>query len=389
MINYEYPPLGGGGGVINKLLAEELGTSNSITLITSKFANQKPYERCNNVEIFRVQVCFRNNKNAATLLSMLSFFPTSFLVGRRLLQTRHFDVIHSLFVIPSSPSGFLLAKKFRLPHVLSLLGGDIYDPSKRLSPHCTPLLHAAVEKIVNGSDVVVGMSSDIIGRAKMYYDITRDITLIPHSIERPAFTPQTRDHLGYASDDILLVTVGRLIPRKAVQDLLVVVRELHNPKVKLLIIGDGPERSRLETDAKAWRISEQVDFLGNVSDETKFQILNISDIFVSSTQHEGFGLVFLEAMSVGLPIVTYNNGGHNDFLINNKTGFLVNINDIYLFTSLLRSIYEDKHLKKEISLFNKIRIENYYIERCAKKYQVLYNKIVQGSLRYHDVTLVA
>jgi glycosyltransferase involved in cell wall biosynthesis len=388
MINYEYPPLGGGGGVINKLVAEELTKRNSITLITSKFADQKPHEVCNGVEIFRVPVLCRHNQNAATILSMLSFLPTSFWTGRRLLQTRRFDLVHSLFAVPSAPSGFLLAKTFRLPHVLSLLGGDIYDPSKRLSPHCTPLLHATVQKMVNGSDAVTGMSADIIERAQAYYNITRDITLIPHSITRPAFTPKTRVELGYAPEEILLVTVGRLVPRKAVQDLLAVLCNVHNTQVKLLVIGDGPERPTLEAIAQAMHVAEQVDFLGNVSDETKYQVLNIADIYVSTTQHEGFGLVFLEAMATGLPIISYNNGGHIDFLNDYKTGFMVNLNDKEEFNKRAKELCEDTNLRHRMGNFNKERVKDFYIEKCAEKYEDLYEKALEGS-SHQPVVLVS
>src|SRR5688500_16440383 len=112
MLNYEYPPLGGGGGVFNQQLAEELSQQNQITLITSRFGAQPSYEIQRGVEIFRVPVLLRRNPNSATLLSMFSFFPTSLRTGYRLLHTRPFDLIHSMFAIPSAPSGFLLAKRF-------------------------------------------------------------------------------------------------------------------------------------------------------------------------------------------------------------------------------------------------------------------------------------
>ncbi len=387
MINYEYPPIGGGGGVINKILAEELSDRNHITIITSKFANQRAYEICDNIEIFRVPVIFRNNQNAATILSMLSFFPTSLWRGNRLLKTRRFDIIHSWFAIPSAPSGYFLARKFRLPHVLSLLGGDIYDPSKRLSPHRTPLLHGTVKKMVQGSDVVIGMSSDIITRAHRHFRITRDITLIPHSITRPVFTPRTRAELGYAPEDILLVTVGRLVPRKAVQDLMVVVRALRNPNVKLLIVGDGPERPALEAKAVALQVAEQVHFLGNVSEDLKYQLLNVSDVYVSTTQHEGFGLVFLEAMATGLPVVSYDNGGQVDFLINGKTGFLVALNDLDSFIKNTEILCNNKEKRNKVGDFNIEYIEQYFVENCANKYQEIYENITQN-VPYREEVLI-
>jgi glycosyltransferase involved in cell wall biosynthesis len=376
MINYEYPPLGGGGGVVNKYLAEELSKNNRITLITSWFADLKPYETCNRVEIFRVPVWFRTDQNAASLLSMLSFFPSSFRQGYRLLKTRHFDLIHSMFAIPSAPSGYLLANQFCLPHVLSILGGDIYDPSKRLSPHGTPLLHALVKKILTDADRVIGMSSDIITKAMTYYDVPRAIDRIPHSISCPIFSPKTRGDFGFDSNDVLLVTVGRLVPRKAVHELIYVLQHVQQANVKLLIVGDGPEKSKLEQLAAASYVSERVYFLGNVNDETKFQLLSIADIYVSTTQHEGFGLVFLEAMTVGLSVISYDNGGQVDFLSDNKTGFLVRLGDRETFIQRTKLLSENEALRCRMGQFNQQYVKEFYIENCAKQYQALYEAVV-------------
>ena len=378
MLNYEYPPLGGGGGVFNQQLAEELSRKHQITLITSRFGNQPSYEICRGVEIFRVPVLLRHNPNAATLLSMFSFFPTSLRTGARLLHTRPFDLVHSMFAIPSAPSGYLLAKRHRLPHVLSILGGDIYDPSKWLSPHRAPLLHATVKKLLADSDRVVGMSSDIVARAVAHYGISRPIEVIPHGIQRPVFAPKTRADLGHPADAIVLTTVGRLIPRKAVHELLGIVRDVAHPKVHLVIIGDGPERPKLEALAKSWQVAERVHFLGNVSDEVKFQVLNIADIYLSSTQHEGFGLVFLEAMAVGLPIVSYDNGGQVDFLVDEQTGFLVKLGAHQSLVQRTQRLIDNRALRQRIGQFNRRHVEDYYIASCSRKYQVLYDGLVSA-----------
>jgi glycosyltransferase involved in cell wall biosynthesis len=376
MMNYEYPPLGGGGGVFNKHLAEELTGSNNITIITSQFSSEHRHEIINNIEVIRVPVLARKNQNAASIISMLSYFPSSWWAGYQLLKKRRFDIVHSMFAIPSAPSGLLLAKKFHMPHVLSLLGGDIYDPSKSLSPHKTPLLHYTVSKMLNDSDRVVALSSDIKVRATQHYNVSKEIDVIHLGIPKPIFTKKTRNDLNFKPDDILLVTVGRLIPRKALQDLINVVKILDNPAMKLIVIGDGPEKTRLEKFAKSLGIREKILFQGHVSDNEKFQLINISDIYVSSSQHEGFGIVFLEAMMSGLPVVCYDNGGQSDFLIDQKTGFLVNQGDTKLLVKRLNELSENPNLRKQMHQFNSHYIENHHIATCANRYQSLYHAVV-------------
>ncbi|MFQ5963570.1 MAG: glycosyltransferase family 4 protein [Candidatus Scalinduaceae bacterium] len=382
IINYEYPPFGGGGGVFCKSLAEQLCKNNNVSVITSKFNNQKSYEIDNNVEIFRVPIFMRGDKNAATIISMLSFFPACLLVGYRLQRKRKFDIVHSMFAIPSAPAGLILAKKFKIPHILSILGGDIFDPSKKLSPHRTPFLHYTVKKMIEDSDKVVALSSDIMKRAIDYYNISKKIDIIHLGIEKPVCNIKKRQDYGFKLNDILLVTVGRLVSRKSVQDLINVVKSINCPNLKLVIIGDGPEKPKLESLSKKLNVSDRIFFFGNVTDEEKFQLLNISDIYVSSSQHEGFGIVFLEAMASGLPVVSYNKGGQVDFLIDNKTGFLIQTGDINKFTSCIRDLSENLELRMQMSQFNNIYVENYLIEACTIKYNLLYELACQ-SLNCH------
>ncbi|MBE9547079.1 MAG: glycosyltransferase family 4 protein, partial [Proteobacteria bacterium] len=345
MINYEYPPLGGGGGVFNKQLAEELSKSNNITVVTSNFNNQKPYEIKNDIELIRVPVLMRTDQNAATIISMLSFSPASLWAGYQLLKRRPFDIVHSMFAIPSAPSALALAKKFHLPHVLSILGGDIYDPSKKLSPHKTPLLHYTVTKMMQESDKVVALSSDVRKRALKYYNVSKEIDVIHLGIPKPLVVKRTRDHFGFKSDDILLITVGRLIARKGLYDLVGTVEAMRSQNIKLVVVGDGPKRVELVELSKSLGISDHVLFFGHVSDETKFQLLDISDIYVSSSHHEGFGIVFLEAMASGLPVVCYDEGGQAEFLLDKKTGFLVSYGNTSLLTRRIRQLCEDTTLR--------------------------------------------
>jgi glycosyltransferase involved in cell wall biosynthesis len=376
MINYEYPPLGGGGGVFNKQLAEELSKNDNITVITSNFRDQKPYEVRNNIEVIRVPVLMRSNQNAATIISMLSFFPASLRTGYQLLKRRPFDVIHSMFAIPSAPSGLALAKKFHIPHVLSILGGDIYDPSKNLSPHKTPFLHYTVTKMIEESDKVIALSSDIKKRAVDHYNVSKNIDVIHLGIPKPLFAKKTRGHFDFKPTDVLLVTVGRLVARKGLQVLIRVVATLEDQNIKLIVIGDGPERTQLEELTKSLNLSKRVFFFGHVSDETKFQLLNISDAYVSSSHHEGFGIVFLEAMASGLPIVCYDEGGQTEFLLDQKTGFLVSYGYTSLLTERVRELCEDPTLRKEVGQFNRRYVEKFYIATCAKQYQHVYESLI-------------
>jgi glycosyltransferase involved in cell wall biosynthesis len=106
-----------------------------------------------------------------------------------------------------------------------------------------------------------------------------------------------------------------------------------------------------------------------LDESEKFKILNICDLFVSTSQHEGFGLAFLEAMQSGLPIVCYDNGGQNDFLKDQETGYLVKLNDINQFTNRCEILINNPKLRERIGGTNRVRAEEFHIDRCAALYE--------------------
>lgn len=373
--NYEYPPLGGGGGITTQRLAEELAKRHSVTVLTSAF-NETPWQQIlNGVEVYRVPTFGRKCAETATLLSMISYFFSSTLKGYTLCRQKKFDLINSHFAVPTGPSGVILSKMFGIPHVLSIHGGDIFDPSKKPSPHKTWGLHYIVQMVINSSHKILAQSSNTRNNANTFYKITKPIEIIPHAIKRPAFIKRERQSFGFTTDDILLITIGRLIPRKAIHYLVTMMSRINNERVKLIILGDGPEKNSLERYVKRLGLTSKIFLTGWVSDEEKFQLLSISDIYVSSTLHEGFGLIFCEAMACDLPIVTFDNGGHTDFLADGKTGFLVPVRDLDSLCEKVESLCTRPDLRLMNGAFNRRLAEHFYIEGCAAQYEKVFREI--------------
>ena len=200
IVSYEYPPLGGGGGVIIEGLAEELAKQIDVTVLTSGRAGLPESEKRDRLEIARVPVWMRRADATASLVSMLSFYPLGLRRGTELLRSRRFDLVHSSFAVPSGPSGLRLARRAGIPHVLSVQGGDIYDPSKRLSPHRTPGLRQTVRWVIQGSDRVVADSTDIARRTREIY-VDRQIDVIPLAFRLTECVPAGRASLGLGESD--------------------------------------------------------------------------------------------------------------------------------------------------------------------------------------------
>ena len=373
--NYEYPPLGGGGGVINAQLAEELARRHEVTVLTSRGLDLAREEVVNNVRIIRVPVFFRNLSAAANMPSMLAYLPMGITRGKRLLADEAFDVINTHFALPSGPVGAALARRARIPNVLSVHGGDLYDPSKWSSPHRHALLRTWVRRLLRHADRVVAQSGNTRDNVHRYYDARLGVDLIPLGIKAPPPGVARREQYGLGPEHRLLVTVGRLVARKAVDRLIALLDRLPG-HVHLLIIGTGPQEDTLRRRAAETGLTARVHFLGQLAEEEKFSVLRMSDIYVSTSQHEGFGLVFIEAMACGLPVVCYNHGGQTDFLEDGITGRLLDLNDETGFLEACRALDEDDDLRARTGRANLDRAREYFIDRCAARYEQLFEEAI-------------
>ena len=374
--NYEYPPLGGGGGVVNALLAQEMAKRHEVTVLTSQSMDLPPERIEEGVRVVRVPVFCRTQMAAANLVSMFAYLPMGVRGGNRLLSEANFDVINTHFVLPSGPVGNALARRHRIPNILSLHGGDLYDPSKFTSPHRHPLLRGWIKNLLRKADIVVGQSRNTLDNMNRFYTPEIQGVRIPLGIQPPKMEVASRKDYGFKEDDVLLVTVGRLVSRKAMQQLLGLIESLGIENAHLLIIGTGPEEPRLRDESIKRNLGAQVSFLGQIEESEKFRILQMCDIYVSTSQHEGFGLVFLEAMACGLPIVCYNHGGQTDFLEDKKTGRLVHLNSIADFEECSRELILDRELRRRIGKENRNRVEDYFIDRCAERYEEVFQEAI-------------
>ena len=378
VINYEYPPIGGGGGVICKDIAEEhVNMGNEVTVVTSSFGDLKKEEYVNGVRIFRIPVLFRKKQNTASILSMLSYFPISVKYISKMVQSESFDVINTHFAIPSGPTGNYISNKYKIPNVLSIHGGDIYDPSKSLSPHKTFGLRHTVKKMLTSADTVVAQSNDTKGNAINYYNVNRDINIVPLGIKPLKKYDVSKESLGIEHNSFVFSTIGRLVRRKNIPDLLNVFKEISNEfNSYLLIMGDGPEKENIKIKIDELGIEKRVRLLGRVTEEEKLKYLSITDMYLSTAMHEGFGIVFLEAMDFGIPVVCYDKGGQTDFLKDNLTGRVIALNQTEKFINAVVELIKDKAKINKINEHNKEYVKKFYIRNIAQEYLKIYSDVI-------------
>jgi glycosyltransferase involved in cell wall biosynthesis len=167
-----------------------------------------------------------------------------------------------------------------------------------------------------------------------------------------------------------LINIGSFVPKKNQTFLLDILLELKERGVhaNCLFLGDGPLRIEVQNKAIELGISNQCHFLGNVENVEKY--LWKSDVYVHTATYEPMGLVLLEAMTAGLPVISLDGGGNRDLIINGKNGFLIEKQDPKEFTKRILEVFENK----EISDFNVEFAKQFDIESYCNKLLSLYNQ---------------
>ncbi len=378
IINYEFPPLGGGGGVFSRDLAVEFAKKHNVDVLTSHFRGLEKKETVDGITIHRVPVLGRTSLYYATMPSLLSFPLSGIIKGLDLLREKKYDIINTHFAVPTGPVGMILSRFSGVPNVLSVHGSDIYNPVKKTSPHKHAMLRWAVRTALRAAAKVVAQSTDTKYHTEKFYGPLENITIIPLGIPAPTFAPIDRGKLSMQKNKVYLISIGRLVKRKGYDHLIGALGLLRkqglNPE--LLLVGDGPEHSPLEKLSKELGLSDRVLFLDSVDDEKKFQYLSAADMYVLSSIHEGFGIVLLEAMYCGLPIVATNRGGQTDIIEDGKNGLLVPPADAESLANAVRTLMEDADRRHAISAYNREYVKPYGISAVAERYLKVFTEVL-------------
>lgn len=350
-------------------------------MLTSAVDGYGNEETDGNVRVVRVPTTARKERAAANIVSMAQYVFNGRRIAQRLARREQFDLVNTFFVLPTGPVGQAAARSGRIPHVVSALGADIYDPSKTFVPHRFWLLRNITARLLTNADAVTVESKNLIHYMQRFYSSDFDAKLIPLGINRPPSPTRTRADLGFSDDEVLLVALGRLVSRKAVDQLIRSIKDLPNTNARLVIVGDGPQEAPLKSLAAELGVTDKVSFVGHVDESTKYDLLHASDVFVTTTQHEGFGLVFLEGMACGLPVVCYDEGGHTDFLEHGANAMIAKLNDRAAWVTHCQRLIEDAQTRKEMSAAAVKSVEPYFMDSCAEVYAQLYEQTIEYSGR--------
>ncbi len=295
------------------------------------------------------------------------------------VKNEKLDLLHVHYAIPHASAAYMAKQILKtqgtvIPVVTTLHGTDITLVGKDAS------YEPVVTFSINESDGVTAVSKDLRYQTFEFFDITKEIEVIPNFIDLDKFKKQKKDHFKKAicpNGEVLIVHISNFRKVKRIGDVVKIFNNIRRETpAKLLMIGDGPERAGAEDLSKKLGIEDDVRFLGKL--EAIEEVLSVADLFLMPSEKESFGLAALEAMACEVPVISSNAGGIPELNIDGVTGFLSEVGDIEEMSknALFVLNKENLHTFKENALK---RAQEFDISNILPLYENYYRKVIEKS----------
>ncbi len=374
MLNYEYPPIGGGASPITRALSEHLAQAgHDVDVVTMGYGRLPFFEQFGKLRVFRVPA-LRRSPVRAIAIEMASYLVSGFVQCLRLTARHRYDVIHAHFLMPTAPLATLIGKLRNIPVVVTIHGSDIpgYNPDRFQRGH--KLLAPVWRRLVRSADAIVSPSHYL--RDLLQQQCPADVDIVPYG-----FTPPpTRD----VARQKRILFASRLFPRKGAQHVLEALAGIDLDGWEVWIAGDGPILDDLQAQARALGVAAQ--FPGFVKGAALQELYASSAIFVLPSLRDNFPVVLLEAMSAGCAVITSNISGMPEVV--GDTGLLVTPGDVEQIRAALVRLMNDAALRQELGRRSIARIAELHWDNILARYMAVYERVAHSNtfLPRHDET---
>ena len=334
-----YPTFGGSGVVATELGKGLAKNGHEVHFIT--------YSQPTRLDFFNENL-FYHEVNIRSY-PLFKYPPYELALASKMVDVVKFeklDVLHVHYAIPHASAAVMARQILKtegidIPVVTTLHGTDITLVGK------DPSYEPVVTFSINQSDGVTAVSEDLKKDTYKHFNVMREIEVIPNFIDLTKFKRQRKDHFKTAicpNGEKLIVHTSNFREVKRVDDVIRIFHKIaETVPARLLLVGDGPERSNMETLCRELDIIDEVRFLGKL--EAVEEVLSVADLFLMPSEKESFGLAALEAMACEVPVISSNVGGIPELNINGVTGFTSNVGDIEEMTKNALHVLSEEHLE--------------------------------------------
>ncbi len=368
-----YPTFGGSGVVATELGKALAANGHQIHFIT--------YSQPARLDFFSENLYY--HEVTISKYPLFDFPPYELALASKLVDVVRFeklDVLHVHYAIPHASAAFM-AKQIlatygiNIPVVTTLHGTDITLVGKDAS------YSPVVTFSINQSDGVTAVSENLKEETLAHFDINREIRVIPNFIDLSRFSLKPRQHFKQAiapGDERVLVHTSNFRKVKRTTDVIRIFKKVQEKiPSKLLMVGDGPERTAAEQLSRELGVANDIRFLGK--QDAIEEILSVSDLFLIPSGSESFGLAALEAMACKVPVISSNSGGLPELNVDGVTGFLSDIGDVDSMAAHAIHILEDNDRLEQFKEAALNRAKDFQLANIMPLYEQYYHEVITGS----------
>jgi len=374
MLDNEFPPLGGGMGVVNKTILQDFAGRREleIDLITSALGGHSQFEQFSKlIRIYKLPV-WNKNVHHSSNRELILYALQAFWLGIKLHRKRHYDFCFAWSVVPAGAVSWLLHKIYRLPYLVVVSGPDIPGFEQRyhhLYKFITPLIRAVWRQ---ASPLIVQSQEE----AALVHTVVMNqpLEIIPNGVDISRFKPGPP-----IPDDgpLKILCVARLIERKGQHHLIQVVKRLleEGVEVDLSLAGTGDSLGMCQKLVEDLGITNRVHFLGVVPRNEMPGVYAAAHVFTLPSFNEGMSMAALEAMGAGLPLILTHTGGTSELVEEGLNGFIHNWEDMEALMGHLRRLAQDRPLARRMGDASRQRAEQFSWEGISERYLGLFARL--------------
>mgnify|MGYP001395153696 FL=1 len=367
-----YPTYGGSG-----VVATELGVALSKKNYEVHFIS---YDQPFRLDLFSEKIYY--HEVSVPQYPLFEYTPYELNLTSKLVDVainEGLDLLHVHYAIPHASAAIsakqiLSTQDMNIPIVTTLHGTDITLLGKDAS------FKPVIEFAINMSDIVTVVSKDLKNETLAHFNIKKEINVISNFIDYSLYEQSQNLKLrnSFASNDEAIIThISNFREVKRVEDVIKIFYQVNKrKKAQLLMIGDGPDRSKCENLARKLGIYKKIKFLGKL--KVIEDLLAITDIFLLPSKTESFGLVALEAMASNTAVVSSNSGGLPEVNIDGVTGFLSDVGDINKMSNDICYLIANSNLLNSFKSNALKHAKKFDLNNFLPKYEEVYNKLINN-----------
>ncbi|GAB4313165.1 MAG: glycosyltransferase family 4 protein [Candidatus Sumerlaeia bacterium] len=375
VINYEYPPIGAGGGDVSKCLAEGFARLGHPTVVLTAHWDRLPRrdKPRSNLAVHRV-FAFRRAADRCTPPQMLAFMLMGLPAAVSLVRRFRPDVVHAHFLIPVGPQALALRGLFRVPYVVTCHGGDVGPEQTGLYYYLSKPMAALVAR---RAAACVAVSKDLTQKARRLFPGAR-VEYIPNGVDVNQFQPAAeRRH----ASPVRFVFAGRFSTLKALDRLIEAARRLLDAGTcgfEIMLYGGGPMEEALRRQVAEARLDGVVHFCGWVDRAALAGALAEAHAFVLPSDIEGMPIACLQAMASGLAIIGSRIAGIQDVVTDGGNGILTPAGDVDALAAAMQRLITDRQLLNQMGQHSRvIAVESFSWEAIIERYLALFQRVIR------------